>query len=71
MNLEHPQPNPSAATVVVFEHPVVSRDSADALQRLGFSVTYLPLNESNVMGLMTARPDYVFTINFNRYISEV
>lgn len=71
VNLEHPQPNPSAASVVVFEHPVVSRDCADALQRLGFSVTYLPLNESNVMGLMTTRPDYVFTINFNRYISEV
>lgn len=69
----HPsQPtDPTAATVTVFESSVVSQDCVDALQTLGFLVTYLPLSEANVMGLMTARPDYVLTINFNKYTSEV
>ncbi|MGE8152043.1 CgeB family protein [Pseudomonas vancouverensis] len=62
---------PIAATVTVFEHSVVSRDCADALQSLGFNVTYRPLTEENVMGLMTTRPDYVLTVNFNQYICEV
>lgn len=60
-----------AAAIVVFEHPVVSLDCADALQTLGFSVMHRPLTEENVMGLMTTRPDYVLTVNFNKYISEV
>ncbi|KAB0497903.1 CgeB family protein [Pseudomonas vancouverensis] len=60
-----------AATIAVFEHPVVSQDCADALQSLGFNVTYRPLTEENVMGLMTTRPDYVLTVNFNQYICEV
>jgi len=68
VDAEHPQ---SAALVVVFEAPVVSRDCADALRTLGFRVTCLPITEDNVMGLMSSRPDYVLTINFNRYISEV
>ncbi len=63
--------DPTAATVTVFESSVVSQDCVDALQTLGFLVTYLPLSEANVMGLMTARPDYVLTINFNKYTSEV
>lgn len=68
----HTQPtDPTAATVTVFESSVVSQDCVDALQTLGFLVTYLPLSEANVMGLMTARPDYVLTINFNKYTSEV
>lgn len=72
MATEHPQStDPSAALVVVFEAPVVSGDCADALRTLGFRVTCMPLNEENVMGLMNVRPDYVLTINFNRYISEV
>ncbi|WP_455925004.1 CgeB family protein [Pseudomonas putida] len=72
MNTEHPQPtDATAAHVVVFDSPVVSRDCADALRALGFRVTCLPMSEDNVMGLMTSRPDYVLTINFNRYISEV
>lgn len=72
MHTEQTQvPHETAAKVVVFEAPVVATDCVDALQALGFSVTYLPLTEDNVMGLMTVRPDYVFTINFNMYISEV
>jgi len=62
--------NPTAASIIVFEASVVSQDCVDALQILGFLVTHMPLTEANVMGLMTARPDYVFTINFNKYISE-
>lgn len=65
------EPTDSAASVVVFEHVVVSLDCVQALQALGFRVTHLPLNEDNVMSLMTLRPDYVLTINFNKYISEV
>ena len=64
-------PAPNAATFVVFEHVVISRDCVDALRMLGFSVTFLPLTEENVMALMNTRPDYVLTINFNQYISEV
>ncbi|MGC1330049.1 CgeB family protein [Pseudomonas sp.] len=72
MNTEHPQPtDATAAHVVVFESPVVSRDCADALRTLGFRVTCLPVTEDNVMALMTRQPDYVLTINFNRYICEV
>ncbi len=72
MDTAPPQPtNPNAARVVVFESPVVSQDCADALRALGFLVTCLPLSEDNVMGLMNSRPDYVLTINFNRYICEV
>lgn len=62
--------NNAAARIIVFEASVVSQDCVDALQALGFLVTYLPFTEANVMSLMTARPDYVFTINFNKYISE-
>lgn len=61
----------AAASIVVFESPVISRDCAEALQTLGFNVSTLALSEDNVMGLMSARPDYVLTINFNQYISEV
>ncbi|MFJ4609168.1 CgeB family protein [Pseudomonas atacamensis] len=59
------------ASIVVFEASVISGDCAEALQTLGFSVMTLALNEDNVMGLMSARPDYVLTINFNQFISEV
>lgn len=62
--------NNTAASIIVFEASVVSQDCVDALQTLGFLVTYLPFTETNVMNLMTARPDYVLTVNFNRYISE-
>lgn len=62
--------NPAVASIIVFDASVVSQDCVDALQILGFSVTHMPLTETNVMGLMTARPDYVLTINFNKYISE-
>lgn len=68
MHTEQPE---AAASIVVFESTVISRDCAEALQTLGFSVKTLALNEDNVMGLMSARPDYVLTINFNPYISEV
>jgi len=64
-------PIDSAASIVVFEHPVIAQDCVDALQVLGFTTTYLPLTEDNVMALMTARPDYVLTINFNQFISQV
>lgn len=72
MHAEQPQPaNATAAHIVVFEAAVVSKDCVDALQILGFTVTSLPLTEDNVMRLMAVRPDYVLTINFNMYISEV
>ncbi len=61
----------ATASIAVFESPVISQDCAEALQSLGFNVTTLALNEDNVMGLMSTRPDYVLTINFNQYISEV
>ncbi|MED7669631.1 glycosyltransferase [Pseudomonas moraviensis subsp. stanleyae] len=61
----------TAASIVVFEATVISGDCAEALQNLGFSVTTLALNEDSVMGLMSTRPDYVLTVNFNQYISEV
>lgn len=61
----------AAASIVVFEATVISRDCAEALQALGLRVTTLALNEDNVMALMSVRPDYVLTINFNQYISEV
>jgi len=61
----------TAASIVVFEATVISADCAEALQALGLRVTTLALNEDNVMGLMSTRPDYVLTINFNQYISEV
>lgn len=64
-------PTDSAASIVVFEHPVIAQDCVDALRVLGFVTTYLPLTEDNVMALMTARPDYVLTINFNQFISQV
>jgi spore maturation protein CgeB len=61
----------AAASIVVFDATVISGDCAEALQTLGLRVTTLALNEDNVMGLMSSRPDYVLTINFNQYISEV
>lgn len=61
----------ATASIVVFEASVISGDCAAALQTLGFSVMTLALNEGNVMRLMSTRPDYVLTINFNQYISEV
>jgi len=61
---------PAAASIIVFDASVVSQDCVDALKILGFSVMHMPLTEENVMGLMTVRPDYVLTINFNKYISE-
>lgn len=66
-----PATDSAAAHVVVFDSPVVSQDCAEALRGLGFRVTCLPMNEDTVMGLMGSRPDYVLTINFNRYLSEV
>jgi spore maturation protein CgeB len=61
----------AAASIVVFEASVISGDCAEALQTLGLRVTTVALNEDNVMALMSMRPDYVLTINFNQYISEV
>jgi len=61
--------NTNAARIIVFEHPVVAQDCVDALVNLGFLVSYMPIKE-NVMRIMTDRPDYVFTINFNQYVSE-
>lgn len=64
-------PADSTASVVVFDHPVIAQDCVEALGALGFATTALALSEDNVMTLMTLRPDYVLTINFNQFIAQV
>lgn len=58
------------ATIVCFEHVTIARDCMDTLEKLGFNVIRLAYSTDALLQLPTMKPDYLFTVNFNPYLSR-
>lgn len=60
-------------TAVVFDYPVVSRDCAEALQNLGYNVTYITNDTLQTwqQHLPKNKPRFLLSINYQSWISDL
>lgn len=60
-------------TIVVLEHKTISKDCANAFEKLGYKVSGLPWSHESILrrDIMKINPKYIFSVNFSPTLAKI